>query len=380
MSDAIVLSNAEIVTGEHQFRGYVVVSDGRIVEIGDGRPPEAGIDFGGDYLLPGLVELHTDHLEVHFMPRPKVEWPAVSAVLAHDAQVIGSGITTVFDALRVGNDYDDEKFGARMKKLAEAIAEAKIQGLTRAEHFVHLRCEISCADVVEEMEPFLKDPQLKLVSVMDHTPGQRQFIDVSKWKTYYAGKRGASEAEMNERIVRRRAIHAQYADANRRAIVGLCQAHGVILASHDDATLGHVEEALADGMHIAEFPTTVEAAAASHSAGMKVLMGAPNVVRGGSHSGNVSARALAENGVLDVLSSDYVPTSLLMAAFALRDVVSIGGLPGAVRLVSKNPADAVGFNDRGEIAVMKRADLIRVDAASGQPVVRAAWREGRRVS
>lgn len=380
MSETLVLSNAEIVTAENQFRGYVVIDQGRIAEIGEGRPPEAGIDFAGDFLLPGLVELHTDHLEVHFMPRPKVEWPAVAAVLAHDAQVIGSGITTVFDALRVGNDYDDEKFGARMKKLAEAIAFANGQGLTRAEHFVHLRCEISCADVVEEMEPFLTDPQLKLVSVMDHTPGQRQFTDISKWKTYYGGKRGATEAEMNERITRRQAIHAQYAEANRRAIVDLCQSHGVILASHDDATLDHVGEAIADGMQIAEFPTTVEAAAASHDAGLKVLMGAPNVVRGGSHSGNVSASALAENGVLDVLSSDYVPTSLLMGAFALSHVAAIGGLAGAIRLVSKNPADAAGLTDRGEIALAKRADLLRVDSKSGQPVLRAAWREGRRVS
>jgi alpha-D-ribose 1-methylphosphonate 5-triphosphate diphosphatase len=380
MSETLVISNAEIVTAENQFRGYVVIDQGRIVEIGEGRPPEAGLDFAGDFLLPGLVELHTDHLEVHFMPRPKVEWPAVAAVLAHDAQVIGSGITTVFDALRVGNDYDDEKFGARMKKLAEAIAVANGQGLTRAEHFVHLRCEISCTDVVEEMKPFLTDPRLKLVSVMDHTPGQRQFTDISKWKTYYGGKRGATEAEMNERITRRQAIHAQYAEANRRAIVDLCQSHGVILASHDDATLDHVGEAIADGMHIAEFPTTVEAAAASHDAGLKVLMGAPNVVRGGSHSGNVSASALAENGVLDVLSSDYVPTSLLMGAFALSNVAAIGGLPGAIRLVSKNPADAAGLADRGEIALAKRGDLIRIDAKSGQPVLRAAWREGRRVS
>ncbi len=188
MSETIVLSNAEIITAEHQFRGYVVVQDGRIAEIGEGRSPERGIDLNGDYLLrPASWNCTRIISKCIFMPRPKVEWPAISAVLAHDAQVIGAGITTVFDALRVGNDYDDEKFGARMKKLAEAIAAAKGQGLTRAEHFVHLRCEISCADVVEEMQPFLTDPQLKLVSVMDHTPGQRQFTDVSKWKTYYAG-------------------------------------------------------------------------------------------------------------------------------------------------------------------------------------------------
>lgn len=380
MTYPLIFENAEIVTAEHQFRGYLVAVDGRIVETGEGPAPEKGLDLQGDYLLPGLVELHTDHLEVHFMPRPHVEWPALSAVLAHDAQVVGAGITTVFDALRVGNDYDDEKFGARMRKLAAAVADAKSRDITRAEHFLHLRCEVSCADVVEEMEPFLVDPQLKLVSIMDHTPGQRQFIDVSKWKAYYAGKRGATEDQLNDIIRRRRSIWDKYGVANRRAIVDLCQNKGIALASHDDATLGHVEEAIQDGMHIAEFPTTVDAAIASHKAGMKVLMGAPNVVRGGSHSGNVSARALAEAGVLDLLSSDYVPSSLLLGAFALRDVAAIGGLPGAIRLVTKTPAEAAGLPDRGEIAPTKRADLIRVTWDQDHPVVREVWREARRVA
>jgi alpha-D-ribose 1-methylphosphonate 5-triphosphate diphosphatase len=380
MTRPLIIENAEIVTAERQFRGYLVAVDGKIVEVGEGAPPEKGQDFSGDYLLPGLVELHTDHLEVHFMPRPRVEWPALSAVLAHDAQVVGAGITTVFDALRVGNDYDDEKFGARMRKLAAAVADAKSRDITRAEHFLHLRCEVSCADVVEEMEPFLVDPQLKLVSIMDHTPGQRQFIDVSKWKSYYAGKRGATEEQLNEIIRRRRSIWDKYGVINRRAIVEHCQSRGIALASHDDATLDHVDEAIQDGMHIAEFPTTVEAAIASHKAGMKVLMGAPNVVRGGSHSGNVSARTLAEEGVLDLLSSDYVPSSLLLGAFALRDVEAVGGLPGAIRLVSKTPAEAAGLLDRGEIAPDRRADLIRVAWDQDHPVVREVWREARRVA
>lgn len=376
----LILENAEVVTANAQFRGYVIAVEGRIVEAGEGRAPERGLDLGGDFLLPGLVELHTDHLETHFMPRPKVEWPAMSAVLAHDAQVVASGITTVFDALRVGNDYDDEKFGARMRRLANAVAEAKARDLTRAEHFLHLRCEISCSDVVEEMEPFLTDPQLKLVSVMDHTPGQRQFTDVSRWKIYYATKKGASEAELEERIARRREIYLKYGDANRRAIVERCRMHGIAIASHDDATVAHVEESVHFGMNIAEFPTTHEAANASHAAGMRVLMGAPNVVRGGSHSGNVSARALAENGVLDILSSDYVPASLLMGAFALRDVAAIDGLPGAMRLVTKTPAEAAGLHDRGEIEVGKRADFIRVRLSEDHPVVREVWREGKRVA
>lgn len=380
MNAVSIFENAHIVTADDVFNGYAVIENGTISEVGHGRAPERGLDLKGDYLIPGLIELHTDHLEIHFMPRPKVEWPAISAVIAHDAQVAGSGITTVFDALRVGNDYDDEKFGARMKKLAAAIAAAKEAGMTRADHFIHLRCEIACSDVVDEMEPFLTDPNLKLVSVMDHTPGQRQFTDVSKWKQYYAGKRGATDEQLNEIIARRLKVYAHYAEQNRNNIVDKCRAAGIALASHDDATLSHVDEAVRDGMSIAEFPTTVEAAHASHEAGMKVLMGAPNVVRGGSHSGNVAARALADAGLLDVLSSDYVPASLLMGAFALGDVKSLGGLAGAIRLVTKNPADATGLSDRGEIAVGKRADLVRVAFSGEQAVVRGVWREGARVS
>lgn len=380
MSGISIFSNAEIVTAEHQFRGYLVIEGQTIIELGEGKAPEKGMDMEGDYLLPGLVELHTDHLEVHAMPRPKVDWPALSAVLAHDAQVIGAGITTVFDALRVGNDYDEEKFGARMQILAHAIAEAKAGGMTRAEHFLHLRCEIACGDVVEEMEPFLSDPNLKLVSVMDHTPGQRQFSDVSKWKNYYSGKKGASDAQLDAIIAWRMVISAQHASENRRQIVMKCQAHDIALASHDDAARAHVAEAVRDRMHIAEFPTTVEAAEASHEAGLKVLMGGPNVVRGGSHSGNVSARTLAEAGILDVLSSDYVPASLLMGAFALADVAALGGLPGAIRLVSKNPAEAAGLMDRGEITTGRRADILRVKLAGQQPIMREVWRSGQRVA
>jgi alpha-D-ribose 1-methylphosphonate 5-triphosphate diphosphatase len=137
---------------------------------------------------------------------------------------------------------------------------------------------------------------------------------------------------------------------------------------------------VAEGVAVAEFPTTLESADASHEAGMSTVMGAPNVVRGGSHSGNIAARRLADAGILDILSSDYVPASLLLGAFHLAGSPGIDGLPGAIRLVSKNPAEALGLGDRGEIAVGKRADLIRVGMMSEQPVIREVWREGRRVA
>jgi len=168
-------------------------------------------------------------------------------------------------------------------------------------------------------------------------------------------------------------------DRNRGVIAETCKDRGIVLASHDDATLEHVEEAVQQGIHVAEFPTTMEAARASKEAGMAVLMGAPNVVRGGSHSGNIAARELAENNLLDILSSDYIPFSLIQSAFYLDNEVDAISLPQAIQMVSKNPAKACGLDDRGKIAIGKRGDLVRVGVDHAIPIVRTVWREGRRV-
>jgi len=181
-------------------------------------------------------------------------------------------------------------------------------------------------------------------------------------------------------IADRHAEQQRYADAHRKAIVRRGRAAGIAFASHDDATLEHVAEAVADGVSIAEFPTTLAAAQASHGAGLKVLMGAPNVVRGRSHSGNISALELAEAGVLDVLSSDYIPFALLQAAFVLPLRAATVSLPAAIGMVTRQPAQAAGLEDRGEIAVGRRADLVRVALVGGTPVVRGVWRAGERVS
>ncbi|MDU6832819.1 MAG: amidohydrolase family protein, partial [Bradyrhizobium sp.] len=165
-----------------------------------------------------------------------------------------------------------------------------------------------------------------------------------------------------------------------RDIVALAKTHDVPLASHDDTTEENVADAIKDGIAVAEFPTTIEAARGLHEAGISILMGAPNVVRGGSHSGNIAAVDLAREGLLDILSSDYVPSSLLMGALQLPQRVPAIDLAAAVRTVTKAPADAVGLHDRGEIAAGKRADLIRVRVAGQLPVVRSVWREGLRVA
>ena len=219
----------------------------------------------------------------------------------------------------------------------------------------------------------------QMLSLMDHTPGQRQFRDIETLKGYYRRASSMSEEALDAFLTKRIAFNTQYAEPHRRALVGIARQNNIKLASHDDTTIAQVEEALADGVAIAEFPVTVEAAASSHAAGIKVLMGAPNIVRGGSHSGNIAAIELARAGTLDILSSDYVPASLLLAAYRLPGLVPAIDLPAAMRMVTAAPAKAAGLDDRGVIAAGKLADLVRIKEHGDLPVVRAVWRGGERV-
>ncbi len=377
-----IFENALVVTADDMFNGYVVTENGLIIEVGEGRAPERGLDLKGDYLLPGLIEIHTDNLEAHFLPRPKVLWQVDSAVQAYDGQIATSGITTVFDSLRVGTDEHENRteFVTMTIQLADALARARSAGILRVDHRTHLRCEVPTLDVVPALEAFIARYPVDLISLMDHTPGQRQFRDLDKYFIYYGGKTCNSMDEVHAVVSHRQRVGSDRAARHRPTVVEMAHKAGIALASHDDTTLDEVRESIGQRVRIAEFPTTVEAAAASREAGMATVMGAPNVVRGGSHSGNVAAVTLAEQGILDILSSDYVPGSLLVAAFALRDVPAVGGLPGAIDLVTRNPAKATGLEDRGEIRQGKRADLIRVTMPGDHPVVRAVWRDAVRVA
>ena len=374
-----VLTNANIVLADEVVPGTLVLRDGKIAEIARGGV-RSGEDMQGDFLIPGLVELHTGHLEGHYAPRPKVRWNPIASVLAHDAQVATAGITTVFDALRVGMDYDADLTIEDMRKLADAIEDSVREDRVRADHFIHLRCEVSAPDCQEAFASFDNDDRVKLASLMDHAPGQRQFASFDAYAMYYMGKLKMSEEAFRAYCDKRIAQSQANSGVNRVAISEACLARGIVLASHDDATVAHVEEAVEQGIRVAEFPTTAEAAAASKQAGLGVLMGAPNIMRGASHSGNVSARQLAADGLLDILSSDYIPFSLIQSAFFLGDAVEGITLPQAVAMVSKNPAEAVGLTDRGVIETGRRADLVRVRVDDHVPVVRTVWREGRRVA
>jgi len=372
-----VLTNGKLVLGDRVIEGALRLSGGVIADIDEGAVSH-GEDLEGDYLLPGLVELHTDRLESHLQPRPKVAWPTLSAILAHDAELTAAGITTVLDSLRLGDPADDDGNLRRIRACRAALVDLEGEELLRADHRLHIRCELACRSVAEELEEFLTDPRVALVSLMDHTPGQRQFVRMDAFKTYYQGRYKFSDAELESFIKDKLEEHERWGKPNRPRVARMCRESGMIVASHDDATEAHVEEAVRLGLSISEFPTTFAAAQAARRHGMTTIGGAPNLVRGKSHSGNVSVGELAELDLLDALASDYVPISLLHGAVLLHRRLGFG-LPEAVATVSAAPARMVGLDDRGEIAVGKRADVIQVRLRGDLPVVRKVWRAGRRV-
>ena len=370
-----------IVTPEGVICGEVIIRDGEILAV-DGRPTGARLDedWGGDWLIPGLVDIHTDNLERHYQPRPGALWDAYGAALAHDGQCASAGITTVLDSLSLHGMKDGLDRKTSLAPMISAVDQASADGALRAEHLLHLRCEVTNPELLRLLEPHADNPRLRLLSVMDHTPGQRQTADIAGLRSRLLIG-GHSEGEVEGILATRHAgREPSLAGDNRRSVVAIAREYGVPLCAHDDATLEHVDEAYADGSVIAEFPVTLEAARASKAYGMAICMGGPNFVRGSSHSGNLSARACAAADMLDILASDYVPLSMLRSAFMLID--DFGWAPEkALATVASTPARKVGLTDRGEIAPGQRADLVRVTRrANGWPVPKEVWRQGLRVA
>jgi len=376
-----VLANARLVLEDEVVAGSVLLRDGRIATVDVGAAAVRGAeDLGGALLLPGLIELHTDNLERHLKPRPAVEWPHGVAVVSHDREMAAAGITTVFDAVRVGSLKDrsksSEQFGyARpvttvMRRLKEARA-------LKIDHRLHLRAEICSQTVLGDMDQFGPDDLVEIVSIMDHTPGQRQFTDIARYRHYYMGRYGLNERQMDEFIVFAQGMSAEFGSMHREGVVAGATRLGAVLASHDDTTDAHVAQSASCGVGLAEFPTTLEAARACRTHGIPVMMGAPNILRGGSHSSNVAASELASEGLLDILSSDYAPSALLMAAMRLGR--ETGDLAGAVAMVTRNPARTAGLNDRGVLEPGLRADLVAVREFDGLSIVSGVWSAGRRV-
>lgn len=375
-----IFTNGRLVTPDGIVAGTLAVRDGLIEAVEPGSSTAAGArNMDGAFVVPGFVECHTDNLERQFLPRPNVVWPdGLAAALSHDAQLAAAGITTVFDAISAGF-YDPTK-SYRKRLFADmlaAIRQGVGNGLFRVDHRLHLRVELSDPELFPDLERHVDEPLLQLASLMDHTPGQRQWRDMATLRDFLVGQ-GTPPGKADD-ILAGRVERAEGAvGRNWPHAVRLFQERGVRIASHDDTTRDHVALAQRSGCGIAEFPTTLEAARAARRAGMAIVAGAPNVVRGGSHSGGVSACELAANGLLDVLSSDYVPSSLLQAALRLGARAETG-LAEAIALITSRPADMLGLADRGRLTEGLRADFVQFRIVGDTPVIGAVYRAGERI-
>ncbi len=372
-----VFTNAALVLPDSVLHGTLVVRDGLIAEIAPGRTHAAGaIDLDGDTLIPGAVDVHTDNLERQVQPRSTARWPSRSALLAHDAQCAAAGVTTVLDALCLGDLGFDE---SRMRTARDGVADLDALAgtdLLKSDHFLHLRCELPAADMLEMLEPLADHTLLRMVSLMDHSPGVGQHADLDRYRGLRR-RAGIGEAEIERRIDQITAQRDRLRTPNRRALLARMARRDVTLASHDDSTEAEIAENAADGITISEFPVNLAAALAAHASGMQVIAGAPNLVRGGSHSGNVPVSALLDAGAVDALASDYVPAALVEAAFiAARGI----GLPRAIGMITAVPAGMARLPDRGRLVPGLRADLVRVRVHHSMPVIRAVWRRGERVA
>lgn len=377
MTDDTILTNAILVLPDATLHGTMVIRGDTITDVQPHRSSaQPARDMDGDYLIAGIVDTHTDNLERQVLPRSLARWPSRSAMVAHDAQCAAAGITTVFDALCLGDlGFDKDRIRTFQEGVIDldALSEAD---LLKAEHFLHLRCEVPALDMLELFDSVADHTLVRMVSLMDHSPGVGQYANLDFYRALR--RRGGLDDEYIERrILELQEQRQRTRIPHRRALLDRIAERNIAIASHDDRTEAEIAENAADGIDISEFPVTMEAARAAKAAGMQVIAGAPNIVRGGSHSGNVAAADLLENGAVDAFASDYVPNSLVEAAFHCAQRI---GLPEAIALVTENPARLAGLDDRGRLQPGQRADVVRVRLHEGLPVVRQVWRAGERVA
>jgi alpha-D-ribose 1-methylphosphonate 5-triphosphate diphosphatase len=375
------LSDFRVVTPDRVLkRGSVRVEGGRIVEVADTPVPGAAL-VGDDLLLmPGFVDMHGDMVEREVEPRPNVHMPMELGLRDLDRRLAASGVTTAYAAVSFhpGSAYGHIRHFDQTSAIIRALK--SMGDVLKVDHKVHARFEITFPDALRVVEGLIAEGAVDLVSLTDHTPGQGQYRNLEAHVARVAREKGLSQTDAEEEVVRRiaekRSTAGDMADT-LRAISATCRAHSVALASHDDDTVEKVALMQALGAGISEFPVTVEAANEARARGLSTAMGAPNALRGQSYSGNLSARAAHELGLLDILASDYHPSALLPAVLELAKA-DPAGLPGATRLATLNPARALGLTDRGAIAPGMLADLVIADD-NGIGHVRATLRAGRKI-
>lgn len=374
----MIWTNARLVLPEAVVDGTLTIRDGRIADIQPGNcAAPSAVDCGGDIVIPGVVDVHTDNLERQVMPRANARWPSRSAFVSHDAQCAAAGVTTVLDALCLGDLGFDQGRDQTFRDGVEDLTAMAGSGFMKSEHLLHLRCELPARDMPGALEPVANHPLIAMVSLMDHSPGVGQYRDIPRYRAMRIRQTRMTDDEVERRIAQLQEQRAELREKQRAWVLSLFQGRNIPLASHDDEEAEQVRRNAEDGIRVAEFPVTMEAAEEAARIGVGVIGGAPNIVRGGSHSGNVAMMDLVRAGALDVIASDYVPPAMIESAFMVAAEV---GLPKAIAMITAAPAAMCQLHDRGALAPGLRADLVRVRQHDGMPVVRQVWRGGERVA
>lgn len=368
------INHARVVTPERVIEdASIVLEEGRISGISH-TPEHSGetLDAAGRYVLPGLVDLHSDAIEKQLEPRPGIELPEALAFIEMDRYFASSGITTGFHAISFMKHRNRSL--ERGQRLCEVISRFRSEGVVR--HELHLRCELPEESSLEVIEALLRSRTAKIVSIMDHTPGQGQFRDLEWFRRYWKDDVGMDEGRISAAISE--AENDEYSLAFDRVerIARAAKQNGATLASHDDDTVEKVEMLAEQDVSISEFPVTTAAARRAKELGLTVSMGAPNALRGTSSGGNLSAIEAIEAGLVDALCSDYHPPSMLHAAFKLARE-SVLKLSAAVGLVTSGPARAAELPGRGEIREGAASDLLLVGEQLGLPVITHTILDGR---
>jgi alpha-D-ribose 1-methylphosphonate 5-triphosphate diphosphatase len=373
-----IWTNARLVLPEAVLDGTITLRDGRIASIQPGRCTHpSAIDCDGDFVIPGVVDVHTDNLERQVLPRANARWPSRSAFVSHDAQCAAAGVTTVLDALCLGDLGFDQGRDQTFRDGVEDLTAMSTSGLMKSEHLLHLRCELPARDMPGALEPVAQHPLIAMVSLMDHSPGVGQYRDIPRYRAMRIRQTRMTDDEVERRIAQLHEQRAELRERQRSWVLSLFAGRGIPLASHDDEEAEQVRRNAEDGILVSEFPVTMEAAEEARRIGVGVIAGAPNIVRGGSHSGNVAVMDMVRAGALDVLASDYVPPAMIEAAFIVAEEV---GLPKAIAMITSAPAAMCKLADRGTLAPGLRADLVRIRKHDAMPVVRQVWRGGERVA
>lgn len=374
-----ILTNARIVTPDGVLQGASIkVEQGRIAQVCSGPIDGANKrDVAGSYVLPGFIDVHSDAIEKGIEPRPNTLFPVDIAVVELDKKIAACGITTMHHSL----SFAELEVGLRNNSTAAGIIREinRLRSRLKVHTRIHARFEITDQGAVPYLETLISENQIHLLSFMDHSPGQGQFRDVLAFKNYFGPVYKKTDAEMDAIIERKMRAKEEETSEVIDLLAGLCRQHGITMASHDDDSPDKIDWLKSMSIELTEFPTNIETIQAAHQRGVRVCLGSPNVVRGQSQAKNLSAREAIRDGFGDILCSDYSPMTMMHAVFTLE---RLGILPlhQAIRMVSINPAQAVGIDElTGSIEVGKQADLVLVQCTDGFPHVLRTYAGGREI-